>query len=95
LPLPVLLRFLDRPAMISGATKHSTGEFYGVLLLYGKGSLRDDYQKALRIKQEERATLPQIVSAIGKLDQKRSKSSPRGNWRGCSLRAFLTGGALT
>jgi hypothetical protein len=43
-------------------------EFYGTLLLYGKGSLRDEYQKALKKKQEENATLVQFLTIFGELD---------------------------
>jgi hypothetical protein len=45
-------------------------EFYRTLLLYGKGSLRDEYQKALKEKQDEMASLGAINAALGKLDYK-------------------------
>jgi hypothetical protein len=45
-------------------------EFYRTLLLYGKGSLRDEYQKALKEKQEEKATLVEIASVLGEVDYK-------------------------
>jgi hypothetical protein len=48
----------------------SLQEFYATLLLYGKGSLRDEYQKALKKKQEEKASLAEMVAALGELDYK-------------------------
>jgi hypothetical protein len=48
----------------------SVQEFYRTLLLYGKGSLRDQYQKALKKKQEEKATLVQMLSVFPELDYK-------------------------
>jgi hypothetical protein len=50
------------------AARASLQAFYRTLLLYGKGSLRDDYQRALKKKQEEKATLTQMISVFEKLD---------------------------
>ncbi len=48
----------------------SLQDFYSTLLLYGKGSLRDEYQKALKTKQQEKASLVQTLTIFPELDLK-------------------------
>jgi hypothetical protein len=48
----------------------SLQEFYRTLLLYGKGSLRKEYQEALKKKQDKGATLVQMLTVFPELDLK-------------------------
>lgn len=52
------------------AARASMQEFYSTLLLHGKGSLRDDYQKELKKKQEARASMAEILTIFPALDLK-------------------------
>ena len=48
----------------------SLQDFYSTLLLYGKGSLRDDYQRALKQKQDQKASMTEILTVFPDLDYK-------------------------
>jgi hypothetical protein len=48
----------------------SMQDLYGILLLYGKGSLRDEYQKTLKAKQAQNASLAEILTVFPALDCK-------------------------
>lgn len=50
--------------------RSSLQDFYSTLLLYGKGSLRDEYQKALKKKQEQNASMAEILTVFPALDFK-------------------------
>lgn len=48
----------------------SMQDFYSTLLLYGKGSLRDQYQKALKEKQQQGGSISEILTIFPELDYK-------------------------
>lgn len=50
--------------------RNSLQDFYSTLLLYGKGSLRDEYQRALKTKQEQKASMAEILTVFPALDYK-------------------------
>jgi hypothetical protein len=52
------------------AARASLQELYGTILLYGQGSLREEYRKALNAQMQQKATLVAMLPVFGELDYK-------------------------